>query len=167
MRTTYPDSLSMSTHSNVTGLVVTVKLPTGDTISTSGSVMQGGVYPQAMNDRGQFAFYAFIQRGSTNLNAVVRADPVPGLSPGNPIMPEAGTPLPRGWRFVVRCSQGLLCTGSGGLGSVPGAILGGLLLGFVDSFVATLFDSVIAAIVGFAMIIIVLIFKPTGFLGHE
>ena len=55
----------------------------------------------------------------------------------------------------------------GGLGSVPGAILGGLLLGFVDSFVATLFDSVIAAIVGFALIIVVLIFKPTGFLGHE
>jgi branched-chain amino acid transport system permease protein len=55
----------------------------------------------------------------------------------------------------------------GGLGSVPGTILGGLLLGLVDSFVATLFDSVIAAMVGFGMVIIVLIFKPTGFLGHE
>ncbi len=55
----------------------------------------------------------------------------------------------------------------GGLGSVPGAILAGLLLGFIDSFVATIFDSVIASIVGFAMIIVVLIFRPTGFLGHE
>lgn len=87
--------------------------------ATFGSVMQGGVYPQAMNDRGQFAFYAFIQRGSTNYNAVLRADPIPGLSPGNPIMPAAGTPLPRGWRFIVRCGQGLLCTGSGGVGGVP------------------------------------------------
>jgi branched-chain amino acid transport system permease protein len=55
----------------------------------------------------------------------------------------------------------------GGLGSVPGTILAGVLLGFIDSFVATLFDSVIAAMVGFAMIIVVLVFKPTGFLGHE
>ncbi len=55
----------------------------------------------------------------------------------------------------------------GGLGSIPGAILAGLLLGFVDSFVATIFDSVIAGIVGFAMIIAVLIFRPTGFFGHE
>ncbi len=55
----------------------------------------------------------------------------------------------------------------GGLGSVAGTIVAGLLLGLIDSFVATLFDSVIATMVGFAMIIIVLIFKPTGFFGHE
>ena len=55
----------------------------------------------------------------------------------------------------------------GGLGSVSGTILAGLLVGLIDSFIATLFDSVLAAMVGFAMIIIVLVFKPTGFLGHE
>lgn len=55
----------------------------------------------------------------------------------------------------------------GGLGSISGTILAGVLLGFVDSFVATLLDSVIAAMVGFAMIIVVLLFKPTGFFGHE
>ena len=87
--------------------------------ATFGSVTQRGIHPQAMNDRGQFAFYASIQRGTTSYNAVLRADPIPGLSPGNPIMPAAGTPLPRGWRFIVRCSQGLLCTGSGGAGGIP------------------------------------------------
>ena len=55
----------------------------------------------------------------------------------------------------------------GGLGSVPGTIVAGILLGLIDSFVATLFDSVLAAMVGFAMIIVVLIFRPTGFFGHE
>lgn len=55
----------------------------------------------------------------------------------------------------------------GGLGSLPGTILAGILLGLTDSFVATLFDSMIAAMVGFALIIVVLIFKPTGLLGHE
>ncbi len=55
----------------------------------------------------------------------------------------------------------------GGLGSVPGTILGGLLLGFIDSFMTTIFDSGIASIVGFTMIIVVLIFRPRGFFGHE
>ncbi|MEW6262712.1 MAG: branched-chain amino acid ABC transporter permease [Thermodesulfobacteriota bacterium] len=55
----------------------------------------------------------------------------------------------------------------GGLGSIKGTILAGLMLGMIDSFVATLFDSVLAAIVGFAMIIVVLVIKPTGFAGHE
>jgi len=55
----------------------------------------------------------------------------------------------------------------GGLGSLPGTILAGLLLGFIDSFVATLIDPVVAAIVGFVMVIVVLLFRPTGLLGHE
>ncbi len=55
----------------------------------------------------------------------------------------------------------------GGLGSVSGTILASLLLGLIDSFVATFFDSVIAAMVGFGIVILVLIFRPTGFSGHE
>jgi branched-chain amino acid transport system permease protein len=55
----------------------------------------------------------------------------------------------------------------GGLGSVPGTIVAGIILGMIDSFVATLFDSIIASMVGFAIIIILLVFKPTGLFGHE
>jgi branched-chain amino acid transport system permease protein len=55
----------------------------------------------------------------------------------------------------------------GGLGSLPGTILAGIILGLIDSFVATLFNSVVAAMVGFAMIIGVLLIRPTGLLGHE
>jgi branched-chain amino acid transport system permease protein len=55
----------------------------------------------------------------------------------------------------------------GGLGSIPGAIIAGLLLGLVDSFVATFFSSVAAGIVGFSMILVVLLVKPTGFFGNE
>jgi branched-chain amino acid transport system permease protein len=55
----------------------------------------------------------------------------------------------------------------GGLGSVPGAVLAGVLLGLIDSFVTTLIDSESAAMFGFIMIIVMLVFKPKGFFGHE
>jgi len=55
----------------------------------------------------------------------------------------------------------------GGLGSIPGAIIGGLILGIIDSFVATMINSVVASMVGFALVIIILLVKPTGLLGHE
>jgi branched-chain amino acid transport system permease protein len=55
----------------------------------------------------------------------------------------------------------------GGLGSLPGAIVAGLVLGLIDSFVATLVNSVVASMIGFAMIIVVLLIRPTGLMGHE
>jgi branched-subunit amino acid ABC-type transport system permease component len=55
----------------------------------------------------------------------------------------------------------------GGLGSVTGALLGGLILGFVDSVVGTLIDPETATMIAFGMIILVLLVRPTGLLGHE
>jgi branched-chain amino acid transport system permease protein len=55
----------------------------------------------------------------------------------------------------------------GGLGSVPGCFLAGLILGFVDS-VASLFLSIPAVtIIIYSMIFVLLIFRPQGLLGHE
>lgn len=53
----------------------------------------------------------------------------------------------------------------GGLGSIPGAIAGGLLLGFVESFGNTFLGD-ITEILGFIMVMIVLIFRPQGLFGH-
>ena len=53
----------------------------------------------------------------------------------------------------------------GGLGSIPGAISGGLLLGFVESIGNTFLGGV-TEILGFAIVMVVLIFKPQGLLGH-
>jgi branched-chain amino acid transport system permease protein len=55
----------------------------------------------------------------------------------------------------------------GGLGSIPGAVAGGLILGLIDGLVPPLLSPTIAGIVGFCVIIIVLLFKPKGLLGHE
>jgi len=53
----------------------------------------------------------------------------------------------------------------GGLGSIPGAIAGGLLLGFVESFGNTFFGD-ITEILGFVIVMLVLLFRPQGLFGH-
>jgi branched-chain amino acid transport system permease protein len=54
----------------------------------------------------------------------------------------------------------------GGLGSVPGALVGGLVLGLAESAFATLFGGLTADMLGFLMIMAILLWKPTGLLGR-
>ena len=54
----------------------------------------------------------------------------------------------------------------GGLGSIPGAILGGLMLGLVDSIVATALGAEPAFLLSFVFIILLLLFKPNGLFGY-
>lgn len=54
----------------------------------------------------------------------------------------------------------------GGIGSVPGAVIGGFLLGLVDGLVPLFTSATIAAIVGFSVIVLLLLIKPKGLLGH-
>ncbi len=54
----------------------------------------------------------------------------------------------------------------GGMGSISGAAVGGLILGFVDSFGATLFGNSVANIIGFALLIIILLVRPQGLFGR-
>ena len=52
----------------------------------------------------------------------------------------------------------------GGIGSIPGAMLGGILLGIIEIF-AKAFNPNISDAVVFAVLIVVLLVKPTGLLG--
>ena len=54
----------------------------------------------------------------------------------------------------------------GGLGSIPGAILGGLMLGLIDSVVATGLGAEPAFLLSFVFIISLLLFRPAGLFGH-
>jgi len=53
----------------------------------------------------------------------------------------------------------------GGLGSIPGALAGGLLIGVSESVFATLFNSTIALIASFVIVLMVIIVRPRGLLG--
>jgi branched-chain amino acid transport system permease protein len=54
----------------------------------------------------------------------------------------------------------------GGLGSIPGAIVGGLMLGLIDSVVATGLGAEPAFLLSFVFIILLLLFRPAGLFGH-
>ena len=54
----------------------------------------------------------------------------------------------------------------GGIGSIPGAVIGGLIVGFAEVFVSAIGLSVWQDAVVFLLLIIVLIVKPTGLLGR-
>jgi branched-chain amino acid transport system permease protein len=52
----------------------------------------------------------------------------------------------------------------GGLGSIPGAVLGGILLGMGESFISTFLGGAVSDIMSFIGVLILLIFKPEGLL---
>jgi len=53
----------------------------------------------------------------------------------------------------------------GGIGSLPGAMLGGLLIGLIEAFWSAYFSIEYKDVAVFAILVIVLIFRPTGLLG--
>jgi branched-chain amino acid transport system permease protein len=54
----------------------------------------------------------------------------------------------------------------GGIGNIPGAALGGLLLGTVETFVNGSQWSTYKDAIAFAILIIILLFRPAGLLGR-
>ena len=54
----------------------------------------------------------------------------------------------------------------GGIGSIPGAMLGGLLLGVAEAFGADLFGDQYKDVVAFSLLVLVLLLRPSGILGR-
>jgi len=55
----------------------------------------------------------------------------------------------------------------GGIGSMPGAVIGGLLIGIAESLTKGYISSSLADAVVFGILIVVLLIKPTGLLGRK
>ena len=55
----------------------------------------------------------------------------------------------------------------GGIGSIPGAMLGGILLGIIEIFSKSYISTSLSDAIVFAVLIIVLLVKPTGILGKQ
>lgn len=55
----------------------------------------------------------------------------------------------------------------GGIGSIPGAMLGGIMLGIIEQFSKAYISTLWADAIVFGVLVVVLIVKPTGLLGKE
>jgi branched-chain amino acid transport system permease protein len=55
----------------------------------------------------------------------------------------------------------------GGIGSIPGAVLGALVLGCTESFATGYVSSDYEDVFAFVLLILILIIKPSGILGHK
>jgi len=64
-----------------------------------------------------------------------------------------------GWKAFVAAILG-------GRGSIPGAVLGGFLLGFIEIFVAAIFPSTLRDLIAYSITLLILTFKPHGFFGE-
>lgn len=62
--------------------------------------------------------------------------------------------------------KGFIAVIVGGLGSIPGAILGGLFVAVIETFGSFYFDPSSATIAIFVLVIAVLLVRPKGLLGH-
>jgi branched-chain amino acid transport system permease protein len=55
----------------------------------------------------------------------------------------------------------------GGVGNLRGAMLGGLVLGLVENFGVACIPSQLKDVIAFSLLILVLLFRPTGILGER
>lgn len=80
------------------------------------------------------------------------------LAPAYPIFPSVGMNFGLASYVVVVL---------GGMGSMTGALLGGLLIGLVETLSGFFIDSALKQAVYFIVFILVLVFRPTGLFGQR
>jgi len=56
---------------------------------------------------------------------------------------------------------------TGGLGSLPGALLGGVLIGLTEALAGLIFPASLKSMFAFAILVLVLLFRPQGILGRR
>lgn len=63
--------------------------------------------------------------------------------------------------------KGLVIIVLGGMGSVTGTLVGGLIVGFTESAVGTFFDQVDASLATFGLLMLILLVRPSGLLPYR
>jgi branched-chain amino acid transport system permease protein len=69
-----------------------------------------------------------------------------------------------GWQYGL---YAFIAAILGGIGNIPGAMLGGMLLGLFQAFIAGYVSSTWADAFTFILLILILIVRPTGLLGER
>jgi len=75
-----------------------------------------------------------------------------------PLEPYSGLPL------VIKALTIIIL---GGVGSLPGALIAGAILGLAETFTALVIGSIWAPVVAIAVLFAVLVVRPTGLMGKE
>src|SRR5207253_177290 len=79
---------------------------------------------------------------------------------------------PRAFPGVIRATtvrpglKAFVAAVLGGIGNIPGAMVGGLLVGVVEQLAAAYLSSSFAPAIVFAILVLVLLFRPQGLLGR-
>lgn len=55
----------------------------------------------------------------------------------------------------------------GGLGSMPGAVVGALILGVLETMISAYVSSALRNLFAYALLIVILLIKPTGLMGKS
>ncbi|MEW5722335.1 MAG: branched-chain amino acid ABC transporter permease [Thermodesulfobacteriota bacterium] len=113
--------------------------------SPEGAILQG-ISPDRMAALSMAIGCALAAAGGTLAGALFALSPFMGLAP-----------LVKGCTIIVL----------GGMGSLPGAFIAGMMMGLIDGVVPILFGHAWAAIGPLLVVIVVLVIKPQGFFGHE
>lgn len=71
------------------------------------------------------------------------------------------------WMGIMPQVKAFIVVILGGIGSIPGAFLGGLILGLAESFVSTYASKALADLLGFILVIGILLFRPSGLFGRS
>lgn len=80
------------------------------------------------------------------------------------VLPMFGLTPTMGAPFAIKA---FIIVVLGGVGSIPGALIGGFSLGLVEALTAVYISHFVGAMSGFALSLIILIFKPNGIMGEE
>jgi branched-chain amino acid transport system permease protein len=78
-----------------------------------------------------------------------------------------GTVSPDSLEFSLLLTFGFIAAVIGGLESLPGAVLGAVVLGLVLAFVQIYISGTLVFIVAFALLLLVLLIRPQGFIGTK
>lgn len=113
---------------------------------------KGAAQLMGINVNGTIALTFAIGSGLAAVAGVLLCSSYPSLTPYTGSMPGIKA-------FVAAVF--------GGIGSIPGAFIGGILLGIIEIFGKAYISSQMADAIVFGVLIIVLLFKPTGLLGKN
>ena len=113
---------------------------------------RGAAQLMGINVNGTIALTFAIGSGLAAVAGVLLCSTYPSLTPYTGAMPGIKA-------FVAAVF--------GGIGSIPGAFIGGILLGLIEIFSKAYISSQLSDAVVFSVLIIVLLVRPTGILGKK